>query len=460
VNALFLIAQLVVAQPNVCSLESYTCGAAVGDPVNMGTGHTFHSAQDLQVESGRGAFTLNRHYMPIGSLGGSKSPLVALLGKMWPTGAPPGPFGTRAGEDRPVWSNDLYSFVTPCPTAGGGCLEADAGMALVFTGDYGWHFFQRDGGTGFQQPHRKSPGTQVRLEALTDGYRLIQPDGEQWFYKKLMGANRNTAPVLLSEVRDPLGQLLYSITYPTSGCLNLPSDVSFPTGAKLIFSYGGSCTLSSIAWRPPGGNSSNQVTLANYSYAGGMAGAIQEGGATGLVESYAYQNVPFSLTTFEVSRGPTSGGVKQAKHLSSGAVTSVTSYEGNGVGPNFDTNYDGWDGGAFVFQSLAEGWFDRPYLQCNVVTDDYNLVTGQEVFGVELYTHFIKGLTTVAPSIGAPSGIGSSTQLRFITYNDDLFGRSGSVLGIRDQTCPSNASCPKADNGAPATELFTIAALN
>ncbi len=460
-NALFLVAQLVLTQPNICSLESYTCGAGRGDPVNMGTGHTFHSAPDLEVQSGAGTFTLNRHYMPIGSLGGSKSPLVSVLGKMWPTGAPPGPFGTRAGEARPVWSNDLYSFVTPCPTAGGGCLEADAGMALVFTGDYGWHFFQRDGGTGFQQPHRKSPGTPVRLEALVDGYRLIQPDGEQWFYKKLMGSNRNTAPVLLSEVRDALGQLLYSITYPTSGCLNLASEVVFPTGARLILTYGTNCTLSSAAYRPPGGTAANQVVVASYSYAGGLAGSIQEGGPTGNVESYAYQNVPFSLTTFEVSRGPVTGGVKHAKHVSAGAATTVTSYEGYGVGPNFDTQiYDGWDGGAVVFQNLGEGWFDRPYLQCNVVTDDVNSVTEQDVFGVELYTHFIKGLTEAAPSIGAPSGIGSSTQLRFITYNDDLFGRSGSVLGIRDQTCPSNASCPKADNGTPATELFTIAALN
>ena len=238
--AIALLSSVALAQPNICGIEGPPepdSEGCQGDPVSLLTGFSFHDPVDIAIDTGRGPLVLKRYFMPIGALGGSKSPLVTVIGSMWPTGAPQSPFGRTPGEERPVWSHDIYSFVAPCPTAGSGCLGADAGMSLVFEPDFHWTIFNRDGGTGVQAPHRKNPGTALRLYALIDGYRLIRVDGQQWFYRKLMGADRNTAPVLLTEVRDPLGQLIFSVAYPTTGCSFRASGLTFATGAQIVFDY-------------------------------------------------------------------------------------------------------------------------------------------------------------------------------------------------------------------------------
>lgn len=460
-SALLLVAQLTLAQPNICGIEGKTVGALVCDPVNMGTGYTFHIANDFAVATGAGTFTLQRYFMPIGSAGGSKSPLEVIIEQSWPTGAPPGPFGTRSGEVRPVWSNDLFSFVAPCPTTGAGCNGASSNMALVFEGDFTWHAFNRTGSIGMQTPHVKSPGTPLRLEALTDGYRVLRPNGEQWFYRHLMGPTRDTHPVLLSEVRDPLGQLQFTLAY-TGSCTNRVSDVVFATGGKLIAEYWPNCTLKSFAWRPPLGGAADQTIIANYAYVASAAGQVEQGGGTSTLESYSYPTYapvpggPQIGTKFEITRGTlaSNGGAKQAAHLTANAGSALAGYEGNGAGPNFDTPPSLMD-----TRAGSPPYFATPYLQCDVRTDDIDDNTEMPVTNVPLYRQWRRQLNMTTPSGGSPTLVGSSAALEFTDFNDDLFGRAGSILGRVTMTCGVNASCPKADDGTMATEVFTVAPL-
>lgn len=447
-----LLLSLALAEvPNICDIEGppeEECKECteVGDPVNLTTGFTFHDATDFAIDTGKGSFVLKRYYMPVGALGGSKSPLTTIIGEAWPKNAPPGPFGTPAGEQRPVWSNDLFSFVEPCPVSDGGCVSP-TGLALLFDGDFRWTTFNRDGGAGIQTPHRKNPGTPLRIEALPSaaGYRVIRQSGDQWFYLKLTASNANTGPVLLSAVYDRNGLLKYTLTYPGSGCLNRPSALTFASGRVLSFNYTAGCLLQSIT--------SGAATLSSYSYWNSDAGLLSAGGDPTSHQGYRYPIIDagFGLISgeFQVLRAAAPDAGVRASHASVFVGMPITSYSGGGSDFNFS--------GSFSYTSYDEG-FATPYLGCSVITDDVGEDGGPRI-GVPLQYQFERSAIRNTGELSAAPGVSTTGTITVGSYNDDLFGRGVGSFAWRTDSC-STGTCPLADDAGVATVISRVAPLS
>lgn len=436
--ALFSFAALA-QNPNICGIEAPPT-VCKGDPIGINGGYTFHIVTDVELNSGAGSFQLQRYFRPVGALGGSKSPLMPIIHRDWPTGAPPAPFGvwSRDGgvaqlEPRPTWSHDLYSYVAP---ANQSLLDGGTGIALslVFEGDFKWTAFKRSGTTGLQQPYGNNPGTPLRLDGLPDGYRLIKEDREQWIYQKLLGSGPTTAPVLLSEVRRPDGQLRFSVEYPPSGCVNLASALIFPNGGRLEFGYSAACTLTGLSWRPPGGSTTS--SLASYAYVENRPGRVLEGGPVSTPESYTY---PITLTdlgggftiegwSFNVLRGSGTGAVPRASHEYLLNGPAATGYNGHSQDPNFSLQ------GSFDYIYAAP-----EYIKCDVQTDTIddqdNFVTSSAM------TYELSRMTqTDSESGGSPSASSGTVDSTYSIYNDDIFGAGVAQVGKQVDTC-GGASC-------------------
>ncbi|MBL8912071.1 MAG: RHS repeat-associated core domain-containing protein [Archangium sp.] len=409
----------------------------------MTTGYSFHIVDDLTVDTGEGPFTLRRFFMPIGAAGGSKSPLNTVIGAAWPAGVPDSPHGTVAGEVRPTWSNNLYSFIVPV-----GPPEASAPLALVFEGKFKWTIFNRTGSAGFQAPNRKNPGTPMRLESLAGnaGYRVIKDDGEQWLYQYKLNSDPNVAPVLLSSILTPGGRPKVVIAYQSSGCPHRIDTVTFVSGAMLKYNYT-NCLLTSVAYRPYNTSGTLDVVLAQYQYPGASPGRISLGGPVTAPQTHQYapSGNGWNFTVNQTYDGGAGRLVATHQYILNGSP--ATSYAGNGEGPDFSFSFD--------TDELSEG-FQTPYLGCNALFDD-TTEDGGFLAGVPLQRQFRRTALSVT-SGGSPTFTSAERHEEFTTYNDDIMGQGLASFAMRTESCDGGSAygCRRADTGGPAVQINLV----
>jgi hypothetical protein len=297
-------AQLTIPE---CGIEGKPDkNATCGDPVNLSSGSSYHFSTDVSVDLRNERFELKHYYAPPNAA--SHNLVKTIIGKDWPVGAPPAPFDAAVNNfndpfgswvgiypvnagvaslelTRP--SHDAFSFVHPANQ-----LFDDAGVgvpvALVYFGEVDWSAFARTAGVGLKPAHGATNlGTPHRFERLSNGYKVLRENGEQFIYKKLTGTTIDNGSVLLSEVRSADGQLKYFVTYPadTALCPFRASELNLRNGSTLLFAYSsGTCLLSSICYRAPGAGASSLVSVYEYL----SAGKLIRAGHPVLPESYGY----------------------------------------------------------------------------------------------------------------------------------------------------------------------------
>lgn len=417
-----------VAQQETCNLDSppepcrgMECKdacAAEGDPVHTGTGFTFHIAKDIELSTGFDTLKLHRYYVPTSDVSFKKSSARFFLDfstfTSWPTGIGTGPFGSRVVGSEPEWTHDFFSFVAqgsyPPPE-----LRPDGGAAvpyaLVYQGTHGRAQFARTASSGLLARGARAPGEVERLEILPSGYRLIQSNGEQWLYRKLLGTTATNGPVFLSEVRRSDGLLRFSMEYVATGCMQ-PSQASavvLPSGARLEFNYttvDGQCVMRAINWRPPG--SATTSPLAAYSYA--QAGRLSTGGDVIDGEAYNYGS---DGDLFAFTQGSDGGGRLQAEHrylklpflLSDGGFFLADG--GFNTVPVAVEAYVSAAESSFAVSTSLPTIIENPsFLQCTLIHDTANEF-GEPEYSVSRITIWPR-TTTVTPPRWAPRPPASS----------------------------------------------------